>query len=98
MQGLLAEFWENREVVTRQNGFYGPYFRATCGTTQGGIEFPKLFNVAVNILARHWLLLAPEDESVIQYGLQHVVGLSLGCSEQMMVSWAHGTRSGYMEH
>ena len=78
MQGLLAEFWENREVVTRQNGFYGPYFRATCGTTQGGIEFPKLFNVAVNILARHWLSLAPEDESVIQYGLQHAVGLSLG--------------------
>ena len=61
MQGLLAELWENREVVTRQNGFYVPHFRATCGTTQGGVALTKLFNVAVNIVDRHWLSLAPED-------------------------------------
>ena len=32
---LLAELWENQEVVTRHNGYHGLQFRAACGTTQG---------------------------------------------------------------
>ena len=32
MQVLLAEFWENQKVVTRQNRYHGPQFRVTCGT------------------------------------------------------------------
>ena len=47
MRRLLAEFWENQEVVTRQTGYHGPQFRANCGMKQGGIASPTLFNVAV---------------------------------------------------
>ena len=37
IQGLLAEFWENQEVITRKNGYHNPKFRETRSTTQGGI-------------------------------------------------------------
>ena len=57
MQGLLGLFWENREVVTRQNGYHGPQFRVTRGTTQGGVAFPTLFNVEVNSVVFHWIFL-----------------------------------------
>ena len=48
MWGLLEEFRKNQEVVTSQNVYHGPQFRATCGTTQGGIVPPKILNVAVD--------------------------------------------------
>ena len=39
MWGILAEFWARQEVVTRKNGDHGPQFRATYGTTQGGLTY-----------------------------------------------------------
>ena len=55
MQGILAEFWENQEVVTRHKSYHDPQFRATQGTTQGGLVSPIVLNVAVDRLVRHWL-------------------------------------------
>ena len=37
MRGVLEEFWENQKVITRQNGYSGTQFRATCVTTQEGL-------------------------------------------------------------
>ena len=45
MQGRLAKFWENQEVVAKKNVCHGTYFRETVGTIQGGIAFLTLFNV-----------------------------------------------------
>ena len=73
MRVLLVEFWDNQEVVNRQNDYHGPYFRATCSTTQGGIASPTIFNVAVNSVVHHWLYLMVEYEAFIQDGLVHVV-------------------------
>ena len=47
MYGLLETFWECQQVVPRQNGFHGPVFLATRGTTQGGLVSLMLFNVVV---------------------------------------------------
>ena len=47
LRGILEEFWENQELVKRQGGYHGPLFRKTRGTTQGGLAFPTLFNVAL---------------------------------------------------
>ena len=38
------------------------------------------------------------NEVVIKDGPVHAVGRSLGFSMQMMGSWDHWTRIGYMEH
>ena len=78
MRGILAEFWENQEVVTRQNGYHGHNFRATHSTTQGGIELPTLFKLAVDSVVCHWLFLTVEDGSVIEDGLVQTVGWRLG--------------------
>ena len=76
--GLLAELWENQEMVTRQNGYHDPKFRVTRGTTHGELLSPILFNVVVDSVVVHWLYLAMEDEAVIQDGLVHTVGRELG--------------------
>ena len=78
MWGILAEFWARQEVVTRKNGDHGPQFRATCGTTQGGLTFTTLFNVAVDNVVRNWLSITVEDDMIINYGMVHVVIWSMG--------------------
>ena len=70
----------NQEVVTRKNGYHGQHFRATRGIIQGGIALPTPFNVGVDSVVCHWILLKMEDKAVIQDGLGHSVGWSLGFS------------------
>ena len=65
MQGLLVEFWENQEVVTRKNVYHGTNFRENHGTTHGGLALPTLFNVAVESVLLHWLSLMVEDKAFI---------------------------------
>ena len=67
MRLILAEFWENQEVVTSKNSYHGTQFRATRGTTQGGIVLPTLFNVTFDILVRHWLSLTVEEYSLVVF-------------------------------
>ena len=75
---LLEEFWSHQEVFTSQNGFHGPQFRATRGTTQWGVGYTKLFNVAVHSMVRHWLSLTVEEESAIRDVLGMAVGRCMG--------------------
>ena len=72
------EFWARQEVATRKNGYQIPQFRATRGTTQGGLTSTTLFNVAVDNMVRHWLSMTVEDDVVIFKGLVHAVGRSMG--------------------
>ena len=46
--------------------------------TQWGIASPELYNVTVNSMFRHWILLMVEDGELIQYGLEYAVDWSLG--------------------
>ena len=96
MRGLLDIFWKNQEVVTRQNIYHGPYFRATRSTTQGEVALQTLLNVAVNSVVCHWISLMVEDKAVIQDGLVKTLGQSLGVSMQIMGFLDHGNWCGYM--
>ena len=78
LRGLLEEFWLNQEVVTYQNRFHGPQLQATQGTTQGGMDYTKLFNVVVDSVVRYCLSLTVQDESGIRDGLRMVVVSSMG--------------------
>ena len=78
MRGILAELWVQQEVVTRENWYHGPQFRATRGTTQGGLKLLTLFNVVVDNVVRHWLSMTVEDDTVIHDGMVHAVGWSMG--------------------
>ena len=47
----------------------------------------------IDIVICHWLLLTMENKGVIQYGLEYMVGRSLGVSMHIMGYCAHGTWS-----
>ena len=74
---LLADFLENQEVVTRQNGYHGTQLRETFSMTQGGVAFPTLFDMALGSVVFHWLSLTTEDKATIQDVLVHMVVWSL---------------------
>ena len=78
MWGILAEFWARQEVVTRKNGDHGPQFRSTCGTTQGGLTYSTLFNVAVDNMVQNWMSVTVEEDAVIHNGLRRAVGKIMG--------------------
>ena len=77
MRGILSEFWACQEVFTRKNGYHIPQFRATHGTTQGGMTFLTLFNVVVDNMVRHFLYMTVEDNAFIHDDLGRVVGRSM---------------------
>ena len=63
---LLATFWAHQEVLTMHNRYYGPTFMAIQWKKQRGIISPTLFNVVVNDLARKWLAMTAEYQTVAQ--------------------------------
>ena len=58
---LLAVFWYQQEVVTRQNGHHGPHLKSTQGTSQGRLIFTTLFNLILDNVVINWLVLTVED-------------------------------------
>ena len=48
-------------MVPIQNGFNGPSFTTTRGTTQGGLIYLTLFNVVVDNVIRTWLAMTVEN-------------------------------------
>ena len=74
MYSLLAVFWDQHEVATRQNRYHLPHSKATEGTTQGGLILPTLFNLIVDNVVPNWLVLVVEDQMVTQEGLGVAVG------------------------
>ena len=71
---LLKTFWEFQQVVSRQNGFHGPAFPVTRGTTQGGLMSLTLFNVVVDNIIITWLAMTVEYQRMTQDGLGETVG------------------------
>ena len=84
---LLAVFWDQQEVVTRLNGYHGLHFKATQGTTQGGLVLPTPSNFIVNNEVNNWLAMKVEDQQVAQEGFRLAVGRCLGlfCAENGVV-------------
>ena len=78
MWGMLVYFWERHELVTQQNSYHGPQFRATRGTTHGVMTSPILSNVDVGSMVCHWLSITVEDDAVIHVVLGYAVVRILG--------------------
>ena len=71
-------FWDQQYVVTLQNGYHGPHFRATICTNQGGLISPTLFNLIIGKVVWKWLAMMVEDQLVAQEGLVIEVGRCMG--------------------
>ena len=87
--GLLEFLWDLQKVVQIQNGFRGPAFPTTRGTSQGGLLPPMIFNMVVNIFIRTCLGMTVEDQTVAHNGLGENIGRCLGVfyyDDEMMVS------------
>ena len=54
---LLATYWERTTMVARAGQYYGTGFKGERGVTQGDPLSPTIFNVVVDTVVRHWLLL-----------------------------------------
>ena len=74
-------------MVLRHNGYHGPAFPATWGTTQGGLVSPTLLNAVVDNVIRIWLSMTVEYQRVSRNGLVEAVGRCLGvfCANYGMV-------------
>ena len=65
-------------MIPRQNGFHGPDFPSTWGTTQGGLVSLTLLNVVVDNVITTWLEMIVEDQRLTNDGLGDTVRRCLG--------------------
>ena len=54
-------YWERTTMVARTGRYYGKGFKGERGVTQGDPLSPTIFNVVVDAVVRHWLLLATHE-------------------------------------
>ena len=70
-------FWYQQDVVTRQNRYHDPHFKATQGNTQGRLILTNLFNLMIYNVESNWLGMTVEDQLVVHGGLGLMVGRCL---------------------
>ena len=55
---ILREYWDRTTMVARVGRYYGKGFMGGRGVTQGEPLSPTIFNVVVDAVVRHWLMIA----------------------------------------
>ena len=58
---MKKTYWESSTNVARAGRYYGTEFKGERGVTQGDPLSPTIFNVVVDAVVRHWLLLATQE-------------------------------------
>ena len=76
--GILAEFWEHQEVVTRKNGYHGPCFQGKGRKPQGGLILSTLFNMVVENVLHNYLSMTIKDKLFAHDGLGLTLGRCMG--------------------
>ena len=61
---LLTVYWERTTMVARAGRYYRKGFKGERGVTQGDPLSPTIFNVVVDAVVRHWLLLATKEAEI----------------------------------
>ena len=59
---LLQTYWRRLMMVARAGGYYGTAFWGECGVTQGDPLSPTIFNVVVDAVVWHWMVVMVEVE------------------------------------
>ena len=54
---LLREYWDRTTMVARAGGYYRKGFKRGRGVTQGDPLSPIIFNVVLDTVVRHWVML-----------------------------------------
>ena len=75
---LLESLFAHQQVAPRKNGYHGPAFPYTRGTTQGGLVSHTLFKVVMENVIHTWLEMAVEDQRVAHTRMEEAVGRCLG--------------------
>ena len=57
---ILQTYWRQLTIVERAGGYYGTAFQGACGVTQRDPISPTIFNVVVDAVVRHWLMVMVE--------------------------------------
>ena len=57
---LLQTYWTRLTMVARAGGYYGIAFRGAFGVTQVDPLFSTIFNVVVDVVVRHWVMVMVE--------------------------------------
>ena len=57
----MATYWKRMTMVVRAGQNYGTGFKGEHGVTQGDPLSPTIFNVVVDAVVRHWLLLDTQE-------------------------------------
>ena len=58
---LLRTYWVKSTMVARAGGYYGTGFKGARGVTQGNPLSPTIFNVVVDAVVCHWVILSMEE-------------------------------------
>ena len=63
---ILEVFWNQKEVITHQNGYHNQHYKGTQGSNQDGLILPTLFNLIVNNVVQNWLVMMVEYQLFAQ--------------------------------
>ena len=80
----LQTDWVQLIMVEKDVEFHGPPFKGFCGVAQGDPLSPKLFNIIMDSVMRHWLTVVSEEESGSEV---------LGRSMQRLVAYFYANNS-----
>ena len=52
-------------MVAWAGGYYGAPFKGFCGMTQGDPLYPMIFNLVVDEVLRHWVIMVAETKEAL---------------------------------
>ena len=64
---ILRYYWDRLSMVARLGRYYGTPFKGHQGVTQGGLISPTIFNMVVNAVICHWVMMLA-GEGRVPYG------------------------------
>ena len=106
LRGMLRVYWNSSTMVVRAGGYYGTGFKVERCVTQGNPLSPTIFNVVVDEVVRHWVILAVEEaetrgewgrEGRHQAALFYADNVMVASSDPRWLQWAFTTLVGLFE-
>ena len=83
---ILECFWNDQQIIPRQQGYNGPAIKPSRGQIQGSIFLPMSFNILADKVIRYWLSLTVDDN-----GDATILGLGQTVANWLAVLFADDT-------